>query len=76
MSWPSIWQNQNQAVNQQNINATNMFMTPDQQYALQQQSWQQWQLYQQQFAQWQAQYGDQVSLVVNVPIKGSIESFK
>lgn len=36
-------------------------MTPEQQYAIQQQNWQQWQIYQQQYAQWQAQYGEQVS---------------
>lgn len=67
MSWPSIWQNQNQTqnpsvANQQNIPAVNaMYLTPDQQQYMQQQSWQQWQIYNQQMAQWQAQYGDQVS---------------
>lgn len=62
MSWPSIWQNQNQApTNQADISTGNMFMTPEQ-YALQQQSWQQWQIYQAQMTQWQAQYGDQVSV--------------
>lgn len=35
-------------------------LTPEQQYFMQQQSWQQWQQYQQQYAQWQAQYGEQV----------------
>lgn len=35
-------------------------MTPEQQFAIQQQNWQQWQIYQQQYAQWQAQYGEQV----------------
>lgn len=63
MSWPSIWQNQNQTVpNQQNMTAQNVFLTPEQQYTMQQQSWQQWQIYQQQLAQWQTQYGDQVNL--------------
>ncbi|XP_055375295.1 homeobox protein 2-like [Condylostylus longicornis] len=33
-------------------------MTPEQQYAIQQ-NWQQWQAYQQQYAQWHAQYGEQ-----------------
>lgn len=36
-------------------------MTPEQQFAIQQQNWQQWQIYQQQYAQWQAQYGEQVN---------------
>lgn len=39
-------------------------MTPEQQFAIQQQNWQQWQIYQQQYAQWQAQYGEQVRLMV------------
>lgn len=61
MSWPSIWQNQNQAVQSaQTTTASNMYLTPEQQYVMQQQSIQQWQIYQQQLAQWQAQYGDQV----------------
>lgn len=37
-------------------------MTPEQQFAMQQ-NWQQWQTYQQQYAQWQAQYGEQVSRI-------------
>ena len=41
-------------------------MTPEQQFAMQQ-NWQQWQTYQQQYAQWQAQYGEQVSRVAFCP---------
>ena len=65
--FPSVWQTQNQTAApnqgaQAQTQATNMniYMTPEQQYALQQQNWQQWQLYQSQLAQWQAQYGEQV----------------
>lgn len=62
MSWPSIWQNQNQAPTNQ---ADNMFMSPEQ-FALQQQTWQQWQIYQAQLTQWQATYGDQVSFQMKI----------
>lgn len=66
MSWPSIWQTQNQppqAAGAQTpaVNPAMYQMTPEQQYALQQQNWQQWQIYQAQLAQWTAQYGEQVN---------------
>lgn len=75
MSWPSIWQTQNQpqtaatatAAPEAQTPAMNMYqMTPEQQqqYALQQQNWQQWQIYQTQLAQWQAQYGEQVKILI------------
>lgn len=65
MSWPSIWQSQNQPpanASQVPMNA-GMYaqLTPEQQYLMQQQNWQQWQMFQQQYAQWHAQYGEQVS---------------
>lgn len=64
MSWPSIWQAQNQSqgagVQTPTANVGMFQLTTEQQYALQQQNWQQWQLYQTQFAQWQAQYGERV----------------
>lgn len=64
MSWPSLWQTQNQtqaaATAAPAANADMYQMTAEQQYALQQQNWQQWQMFQQQYAQWHAQYGDQV----------------
>lgn len=68
MSWPSVWQTTNHAQGNggaQTPAAMNMGMyqiSPEQQYALQQQNWQQWQLYQTQLAQWQAQYGEQVNV--------------
>lgn len=62
MSWPSIWQNQNQApTNQADMGTGNLFMSPEQYALQQQQTWQQWQIYQAQMTQWQAQCGDQVS---------------
>lgn len=64
MSWPSIWQPQNQpqsaGAQVPAVNSTMYQLTPEQQYALQQQNWQQWQIYQTQLAQWTAQYGEQV----------------
>lgn len=61
MSWPSVWQtNQTQGTAAQAPVAGMFQLTPEQQFAMQQQNWQQWQLYQAQLAQWQTQYGDQV----------------
>lgn len=65
MSWPSIWQAQNQpppsaGTQAPAVSSTMYQLTPEQQYALQQQNWQQWQIYQTQLAQWTAQYGEQV----------------
>lgn len=67
MSWPSTWPTDpTQAAAAQTagtVSAMDMYqMTPEQQYALQQQNWQQWQIYQTQLAQWQAQYGEQVNI--------------
>lgn len=64
MSWPSIWQSQNQpqgvGAQTPTVNMNMYQLTAEQQYALQQQNWQQWQMYQTQLAQWHAQYGEQV----------------
>lgn len=38
-------------------------LSPEQQYAMQQ-NWQQWQTYHQQYAQWHAQYGEQVIVLL------------
>lgn len=64
MSWPSIWQSQNQpqgaGTQTTAVNPTVYSLTPEQQFALQQQQQQQWQIYQTQLAQWTAQYGEAV----------------
>lgn len=72
MSWPQNWpQTQQNVTIMPNVGVTPSInpymqmpynsMTPEQQYAVQQ-DWQQWQTYQQQYAQWQAQYGEQVNV--------------
>lgn len=59
-SVPTVWHTPTVQAGAVNTPAVNMGMY-QQQYALQQQSWEQWQIYQTQLAQWQAQYGEQVS---------------
>lgn len=63
-SVPTVWHTPAaQAGAQAPAMSMNMGMY-QQQYVLQQQSWEQFQLYQTQLAQWQAQYGEQVSFIL------------
>ena len=71
MAWQQPWiapgasnLPENVAINPYQLPQHYHSMTPEQQYALQQ-NWQQWQTYQQQYAQWQAQYGEQVIKMFN-----------